>query len=87
MPDAIADFTQGQDMIDPGAIDADPATGVNDAFTFPGASAFTHQAGQVRAVTANGVTSVYADVNGDGSADLHIVLSTPVTLTASDFVL
>lgn len=32
-------------------------------------------------------TFVFADVDGDGLADLQIMLQTPVTLTAADFVL
>ena len=87
MPDVIADIASGSDKIDLGAIDANADTGTNDAFTFIGTGAFSNQAGQLRAVTANGVTSVFADVDGDGSADLHIILATPVTLTAADFIL
>ena len=88
MPDVIADFVRGTDRIDLSAIDSVAGTAANDVFSFIGAGAFTHQAGQVRAVTANGATSVYADVNGDGAADLHIILlATPVALTAADFIL
>ena len=87
MPDVIVDFTKGSDKIDLGAIDAITGTATNDAFTFIGTGAFTSQAGQLRAVTANGVTSIFADLNGDGDADFQIVLLTPVTLTATDFIL
>jgi Ca2+-binding RTX toxin-like protein len=87
MPDAITDFAKGADKIDLSGIDAVASTAANDAFTFLGTGAFTHHAGQVRYETANGFTSIYADVNGDGGADLTIVMLTPVALTAVDFVL
>ncbi len=87
LPDLIVDFQQGADKIDLGAIDAIAGTQANDAFTFIGSGAFTHQAGQVRFETAGGHTSVYADLDGDGSADMQILLQSPVALTASDFVL
>jgi Ca2+-binding RTX toxin-like protein len=87
MPDQIADFTKGSDRIDLGAIDAIAGTGSNDAFAFIGSAAFSHQAGQLRFETAGGLTTIFADVDGDGSADMQIVLATPVALTAADFVL
>jgi Ca2+-binding RTX toxin-like protein len=87
LPDAIADFAAGSDKIDLGAIDAIAGTGANDAFTFLGGGAFTHHAGEIRFETAGGFTSIYADVNGDGAADMQIVLLTPVALTATDFIL
>ena len=87
MPDMIADFTKGVDKIDLRGIDAIAGTAENDAFTFLGTGAFTHQAGQVRYETAGGFTSFYADVDGDGAADLQIVLLTPVALGAADFIL
>ena len=87
MPDIITDFTQGTDKIDISGIDANTGTAANDAFTFIGSAAFTHQAGQLRFESAGGSTSIYADVDGDGFADMQIMLQTPVTLTAADFVL
>ena len=87
MPDVITDFVRGPDKIDLGLIDAVAGTPVNDVFTFLGTGAFTKQAGQVRYETGNGQTSVYADVDGDGFADMHIILMSQLTLTANDFVL
>lgn len=87
MPDMVVDFQQGSDRIDLGAIDAIAGTAANDAFTFIGSSAFSRQAGQVRFESAGGHTTVYADLDGDGSADMQIALLTPVTLTAGDFIL
>lgn len=87
MPDVIVDFTQGTDKIDLRGIDAILVTGTNDAFTFIGSAAFSHQAGQVRFETAGGFTSIYADMDGDGLADMQILLQMPATLTSADFVL
>lgn len=85
-PDVISDFTSGVDKIDLSAIDAIAGTPTNDAFTFIGANAFTHHAGELRSEVHNGVAQIYADVDGDGVADLHILANTPVIL-AADFVL
>ena len=87
MPDLIIDFSQGTDRIDLAGIDAISGTGANDAFSFIGAAAFSHQAGQLRFDISGAQTSIFADVDGDGFADLQIVLQTPVTLAAADFVL
>jgi Ca2+-binding RTX toxin-like protein len=87
LPDHIVDFTQGTDKIDLGQIDANSGTQMNDSFSFIGSGAFTHQAGQLRFETVGGVTTIYGDTDGDGGADLQIVLQTPVTLTSFDFAL
>ncbi len=44
-------------------------------------------AGQVRFVSSGANTVVLADTNGDGLANMHIVLTGAITLQASDFVL
>lgn len=85
-PDVISDFTSGADKIDLSAIDAIAGTAANDAFTFIGSAAFTHHAGELRCAIANGVAQIYADVDGDGVADLHILANTPI-IVATDFVL
>ena len=87
MPDIIADFAPGTDKIDVSGIDAIAATAANDAFTFIGSAAFSHQAGQLRFETVGGQTSIHADIDGDGFADMQIMLQTAVALTAGDFVL
>lgn len=87
MPDVIADYSQGFDRIDLNAIDAIAGTGADDAFTFIGTAAFSHQAGQLRFETTGGQTAIFADVDGDGLADMQIMLQTPVTLTVGDFLL
>ncbi|PTQ08136.1 protease, partial [Sphingomonas oleivorans] len=59
----------------------------NQAFSFIGSSAFS-AAGQVRFdTTTPGVTGIFADINGDKIADLHIQIDTSVTLNAASFVL
>lgn len=85
--DVISDFTHTLDKIDLSAIDAKTVTAADDAFTFIGESAFSNQAGQLRAVTVFGVsTTLYGDIDGDGVADLQIVLN-PSVLALGDFVL
>lgn len=81
--DVITDFTRGRDRIDLSGIDAIAGTAANDAFAFIGSAAFSNVAGQVR--YAGGF--VYADVNGDGLADLTIQLMGSPVLTTADFVL
>lgn len=84
--DRIADFASG-DKIDLSAIDA-LAGGGDDAFTFVGAAAFSG-AGQLR-VTASGADwLVEADIDGNGVADLAVLVRTQsgATLLAGDFIL
>lgn len=86
--DTITDFEAGRDIIDLSGIDAITNNGApNDAFVFIGSAAFTNVAGQLRASTAAGVTTLEMDVNGNGTADAIIRLTNGVTLTAQDLVL
>jgi hypothetical protein len=55
------------DQIDLSLIDADPTTGVNDAFSF--ALAFTGAAGEVVLLASSANTLVQLDLDGDGTAD------------------
>ncbi len=85
--DLITDFARKADTIDLSAIDA-IQFGLNDAFTFIGTSAFTQgQAGQLRYAQTLSTTVVQGDVNGDGVADVQIVLQGLLSMTASDFLL
>ena len=86
LPDLLSDFVSGTDKIDLSAIDANAGTAGDDAFTFIGAAAFTHQAGQLRYEVASGQVHIYGDVDGDGGIDLHIVASGTL-LQAIDFIL
>ena len=84
----ITDFRAGEDRIDLFDIDANPAGGgTNDSFAFLGAATFTGRAGQLRTTFADGIAQIYADVDGDGAADLHIMAHTATALTAADFIL
>ncbi|RVU03514.1 hypothetical protein EOE18_15450 [Novosphingobium umbonatum] len=85
--DIITDFTHGTDAISLSVIDANTKTTADDAFTFIGTSAFTNTAGELRYVQSGGNTYIYADVNGDGVADLTIELLGSYTMTKSDFYL
>jgi Ca2+-binding RTX toxin-like protein len=69
--DTIEDFKSGEDLINLHTIDANLTRPGNNAFRFIGDHAFTHHAGELR-VTANNV--VLGDINGDGHADLKIVV-------------
>jgi serralysin len=86
--DGIMDFSTG-DKVDLSRIDAISGTGANDAFTFIGSGAFTGAAGELRAVNTSGNSwTLSGDVNGDGLADVEIVLvSSDHPITGGDFVL
>jgi cysteinyl-tRNA synthetase, unknown class len=91
--DTIADFRHGQDRIDVSTIDANGASAANDKFVWLGPGAFSGDAGELHALRVNqpgmahDQTIVEADVNGDGNADLQIVLLGLKTLSAKDFIL
>lgn len=84
--DVIVDFEKG-DRISLSLMDANLNTDFNDAFRFVGTSAFTKTAGELRYErTADGVVC-FADMTGDGVADLTISLLGVDHLTASAFLL
>lgn len=92
--DTITNFSGGGspgdfgDFIDLSAIDAIPATkGVDDDFSFIGASPWGHHAGELRYVFTADQTIVEADVNGDAKVDFSIALDGHHTLAATDFIL
>jgi Ca2+-binding RTX toxin-like protein len=74
--DLILSFERGADMLDLTQIDANSLTPDNDAFTFIGSGAFTGQAGQLRSYFGAGSWMVEGDVNGDGTADFAIAVTT-----------
>lgn len=82
--DVIADF-DGNDRIDLSAIDAREG-GRNNEFRFIGSDEF-ERAGDLRYVKGFRDTIVEADTNGDGVADLMIVLSGRMDLNVNDFIL
>ena len=83
--DQITDFTHGADKIDLAAIDAISGTGANDAFSWIGATAFSHTAGELRYASLNGVMTVQGDTDGDGIADIAIKITNSAALTSGDF--
>lgn len=92
--DTITDFTRGQDRINLSAIDAMPGAAGNQAFQFNGRAAITTSGrGEVsvqtydRAGTANDMTLVRIDIDGDRDAEALIRLSGLHNLSASDFIL
>ncbi len=86
IPDMLIDFQSGTDRIDLSAIDANGATGADDAFSFIGSAAFSGVAGQLRTEVVGSQVHILADLNGDMRADLHIVAS-GTEILASDFIL
>jgi hypothetical protein len=85
--DVIRDFLAGTDKIDLAAIDANAGAAGNQAFSFIGAGAFTHTAGELQAKAAGVNTLISGDVDGNGRADFQILLSGSVALQATDFLL
>ncbi|MBN9023721.1 MAG: M10 family metallopeptidase C-terminal domain-containing protein [Rhizobiales bacterium] len=86
-PDTILDFFAGKDRIDLKKIDARPDDKGDDAFRFIGKLDFTGREGELRYKYAKGNTIVEGDTDGDGMADLAIVLTGKIALGADDFVL
>ena len=86
--DSISDFESlDNDVIDLSAMDANTGAGGNQAFSFIGTNGFSGHAGELRFQVAGVLTEVQGDVNGDGTADLRIVLADPIQLSADDFFL
>jgi len=91
--DIITDFHSGQDKIDLSGIDANTTKKGDQAFRFIGAQNFDGNAGELRYQTfdqpgtANDITVVSGDLNGDRVADFEIELTGIVKPTSGDFVL
>ncbi|SET83790.1 calcium-binding protein [Oceanicella actignis] len=84
--DVIQDFGDGPDKIDLGGIDADLGAAGDQAFALAGTK-FTGAAGELIIFNAGGKTHVQGDVDGDGAADLAIILNGKPALDAGDFLL
>jgi Glycosyl hydrolase family 12/RTX calcium-binding nonapeptide repeat (4 copies) len=86
--DVIRDFSHAAgDRIDLRGIDANSARTGNQAFDFIGTAGFSGQRGELRTVTAGNGTRIAGDVDGDGRADLVMMLQDGVRLQAGDFQL
>ena len=73
--DHIADWARTQgDKISLAGIDANALVGGDQAFTFIHTAGFSNVAGQLRFFQSGGETVLQGDVNGDGAADLQIVI-------------
>lgn len=84
--DQVLDFEIGIDQIDLSGIDANQAAVGDQAFVFRGQDTF-NGAGQVRAELVETDTVLQIDRDGDGMADMAILLVGTTSLTASDFIL
>jgi Ca2+-binding RTX toxin-like protein len=91
--DVITDFQSGLDHIDLAGIDADAGRAGDQGFKFIGTKGFSGKAGELhyqtidQAGTANDMTVVSGDTNGDGVADFEIQITGIVQLSSNDFVL
>ncbi|MFM5950771.1 MAG: putative Ig domain-containing protein [Novosphingobium sp.] len=88
--DRILDFTGGSDKLDFRALDANPALAGRQALSFIGTGAFaTNGSAQVRYADSGSDTLVQIDLNGDGAADMQIVLvgHAGQALAGTDFLL
>lgn len=86
--DRIADFDMAEfDRIDLRQLDAIQGTAATDAFAFIGAAEFGGHAGELRLRVGANKTAVQGDTDGDGTADFTIVLSGPLDLDATAFLL
>jgi Ca2+-binding RTX toxin-like protein len=88
--DRITDFLSGTDRLNFLLIDPDPFTAGDQSFVFVDTVAFTNNGvAQIRWADLGADLRVEADLNGDGVADMHIVLegAGAQVLTAGDFIL
>lgn len=88
--DLITDYEIGVDQLNFSLFDTDPVLAGIQGFTFVGDAAFTGGgSAQIRYTTSGADLLVQADVNGDGVADMEIILDGlgGGALTAGDFIL
>jgi Ca2+-binding RTX toxin-like protein len=86
--DHIFDFSSG-DRLDLSGIDANTTQAGDQAFTWIGSGAFTNHAGELHAEFDGNQWLIAADTDGDGHADLTILLNTADghILSQNDFTL
>jgi hypothetical protein len=85
--DTILDFAIGMDKIDLSTIDAVAGSGSNQRFTWIGSAEFSNVAGQLHQRADASGTVIEGDINGDGVADIKILLANAANLQATDFIL
>jgi Ca2+-binding RTX toxin-like protein len=83
----VGGFAHGFDLIDLATIDANTLVGGNQAFSFIGSAAFSGVAGQLRYSNYSGTVIIDADVNGDSTADMQILVAGTNFMTGTDFIL
>jgi Ca2+-binding RTX toxin-like protein len=83
----VGGFSHGFDRIDLATIDANALVAGNQAFSFIGAAAFSGVAGQLRYSNYSGTVIIDADVNGDSTADMQILVAGTNFMTGTDFIL
>jgi Ca2+-binding RTX toxin-like protein len=86
--DFIIDFSIRQkDRISLSAIDANEIAPGNQAFSFIGTRGFSERSGELRYEKGAGYTLIEGDVDGDGLADLSILLKGAMNLSKGYFYL
>ncbi len=80
--DTIKVFERGLGKIDLSAIDADLTAAGNNAFSFTSAKPVDASAGALWATKAGGNTTVFGDLNGDGTADFAAAAVTSIATPA-----
>jgi Ca2+-binding RTX toxin-like protein len=86
--DKIMDFSSAEgDRIGLSLIDANVFTTKDDPFKFIGTGSFTKHAGELRYSVTDAGALIQGDTNGDGVADLSILLANVTKLAHTDFTL
>ena len=89
--DTITDMARGLDRIDLSRLDASSLTSGLQDFHWIGAAGFSGTgvaaAGQLRWTVTPGGVLAEADLNGDGRADMQIMLTGITALAQADFIL
>jgi Ca2+-binding RTX toxin-like protein len=83
----VGGFSHGSDLIDLATIDANTLAAGNQAFSFIGSAAFSGVAGQLRYTNYSGNVIIDADVNGDSTADMQILVAGTAFMAGTDFIL
>jgi serralysin len=83
--DTVLDFVRGSDQINFHNLDTNPDPMQHDNFTFIGTSAFHNVAGETRYDVIGGNAHIFADADGNGIADMEIILTGITTLSGADF--